>query len=177
MYWPHGVPRVYAVNGPDIAYVSSDEDRDIPDTPSINDAESLNTRDDEGQHSVQQGQDTKDHESRTERSPDMSKPKWENEAIKSVCVSRSGQMFATISESSIVLWQTRVSRARSGSLRGRLTALLIYSTAYRSCNSHSSVSILLEHLRPKCITSNAPRLNNTGCTDPEWLFAHVLRGI
>ncbi|KAJ5357177.1 hypothetical protein N7541_004335 [Penicillium brevicompactum] len=107
MYWPHGVPRVYAVNGPDIAYVSSDEDRDIPDTPSINDAEPLNTRDDEGQNDIQHGQDTKSHESRTERSPDMSKPKWENEAIKSVCVSRSGQMFATISESSIVLWQTR----------------------------------------------------------------------
>ncbi|KAJ5336130.1 uncharacterized protein N7506_004152 [Penicillium brevicompactum] len=107
MYWPHGVPRVYAVNGPDIAYVSSDQDRDIPDTPPINDAESLNTRDDEGQNDIQHGQDTKSHESRTERSPDTSKPKWENEAIKSVCVSRSGQMFATISESSIVLWQTR----------------------------------------------------------------------
>lgn len=108
MYWPHGVPRVYAVNGPDIAYVSSDEDRDIPNSSSIDATESLNTREDEGQDNIQHGQDTTDHESRTERSPDISKPRWEDEDIKDVCVSRSGQIFATISESSIVLWQTRV---------------------------------------------------------------------
>lgn len=108
MYWPHGVPRVYAVNGPDIAYVSSDEDRDIPNSSSIDATESLNTREDKSQHGIQHGQDTTDHESRTGRSPDINKPRWEDEAIKDVCVSRSGQIFATISESSIVLWQTRV---------------------------------------------------------------------
>jgi hypothetical protein len=99
MYWPHGVPRVYAVNGPDIAYISSDEDRNIPHSPPVDGSDSVNTQD-EGEH------DTEQQESQTDPSPGTSK--WEDEAIKGVCVSRSGQMFATMSESSIALWQTRV---------------------------------------------------------------------
>jgi len=108
MYWPHGVPRVYAVNGPDIAYVSSDEDRNIVHSPPVDGTDSLDTRQDEDQHDIQHNQETKQQESQTDHSPDTSKSKWEDEAIKGVCVSRSGQMFATISESSIALWQTRV---------------------------------------------------------------------
>jgi hypothetical protein len=102
MYWPHGVPRVYAVNGPDIAHVSSDEDRDIPHTPLTDGPEPVDTGD-EGEHDKEQP------ESQTDPTPDT-KSKWEDEAIKGVCVSRSGQMFATMSESSIALWQTRVCR-------------------------------------------------------------------
>lgn len=108
MYWPHGVPRVYAVNGPDIAYSSSEEDRNIKSFPPVNDSESLNTGEDEGHDEAQHDGNAKQHESQTESLHDTSKTKWENEAIKGVCVSRSGQMFATISESSISLWQTRV---------------------------------------------------------------------
>lgn len=106
MYWPHGVPRVYAVNGPDITYVS--EDRDIPRASSIDESGSLNTPENDGQSEIQHAQTANQHEPQTDPSPDTSKPKWEDEAIKDVCVSRSGQMFATMSESSIVLWQTRV---------------------------------------------------------------------
>ncbi|CAG8136815.1 unnamed protein product [Penicillium salamii] len=105
MYWPHGVPRVYAVNGPDITYVS--EDRDIPRASSIDESGSLNTPENDGQSETQHAQTANQHEPQTDPSPDTSKPKWEDEAIKDVCVSRSGQMFATMSESSIVLWQTR----------------------------------------------------------------------
>ena len=105
MYWPHGVPRVYAVNGPDIAYVS--EDREVPRS-SIDDPEPVNTPEDDGQPEIQHAQDASHHESQPDSSPDNSIPKWEDEAIRDVCASRSGQLFATISESSIVLWQTRV---------------------------------------------------------------------
>jgi hypothetical protein len=108
MYWPNGVPRVYAVNGPDIAYVSSDENRNVPHSPRVEDPDPLDTREDEEGHDIQHNEEERKQESQTNPSPDTSNSKWEDEAIKGVCVSRSGQMFATISESSIALWQTRV---------------------------------------------------------------------
>lgn len=112
MYWPHGVPRVYAVNGPDIAYASFDEDREILNTTPTNDRntafdEKAEAPRDDGQH---ESADTRPHESQTNSSPDTGKSGWGDEAIRGICVSRSGQMFATMSESSIALWQTRVCR-------------------------------------------------------------------
>ena len=111
MYWPHGVPRVYAVNGPDIAYLSPDEDREILSTTQTTDQNTfdnnLETRGDNSQH---ESADIQPDESQTDSSPDTAKLQWGNEAIKGICVSRSGQMFATMTESSIALWQTRVCR-------------------------------------------------------------------
>jgi hypothetical protein len=111
MYWPHGVPRVYAVNGPDIAYVPSDEDRETLNTTPTNDRNTFDedaaARGDDGQH---ESADTKPHESQTNPSSDTGKSGWGSEAIRDICVSRSGQMFATMSETSIALWQTRVCR-------------------------------------------------------------------
>jgi hypothetical protein len=108
MYWPNGVPRVYAVNGPDIAHVSSDVYS--KDT----------TRNTAGRSLVDNSDDTADaqslssesNEAKPEPSADSETPKWEHEAICGLCVSRSGHMFATITESSISLWQTRVCSGR-----------------------------------------------------------------
>lgn len=36
------------------------------------------------------------------------KPGWENEAITGLSVPRGGHVFATMTESSIAVWQTRV---------------------------------------------------------------------
>lgn len=111
MYWPHGVPRVYAVNGPDIAYTSSDEDREILNTTPTNERNTFDdnaeAREDDGQH---ESADTRPHESQTNSPPDTGKSEWGDEAIRDICASRSGQIFATMSESSIALWQTRVCR-------------------------------------------------------------------
>ncbi|KAJ5436799.1 Ribosome control protein 1 [Penicillium cf. griseofulvum] len=108
MYWPHGVPRVYAVNGPDIAYVSSGEDRETLNTTPTNDRNTFDedaaARGADGQH---ESPDTQPHESQANSPPDTGKSEWGSEAIRDICVSRSGQMFATLSESSIALWQTR----------------------------------------------------------------------
>lgn len=113
MYWPHGVPRVYAVNGPDIAYASSDEDREILNTTPTNERSTFDDiveeRGVDGQH---ESADTQAHESQNNSPPDTSKSEWGDESIRGICVSRSGQMFATMSESSIALWQTRVCRHR-----------------------------------------------------------------
>jgi hypothetical protein len=67
----------------------------------------VETRGNDGQH---ESADTQPHESQTDSSPDTDKSEWGNEAIRGICVSRSGQMFVTMSESSIALWQTRVCR-------------------------------------------------------------------
>lgn len=106
MYWPNGVPRVYAVNGPDIARVSndgrrqneqsSDSERRSSLDNSEQDVENLETPNNQG------------NGPKAEPLPDTDTPKWEDEAINGLCVSRSGHMFATITESSISLWQTRV---------------------------------------------------------------------
>ncbi|CRL19646.1 Quinoprotein amine dehydrogenase, beta chain-like [Penicillium camemberti] len=122
MYWPHGVPRVYAVNGPDIAYASSDEDREILNTTPTNERSTFDdiveARGEDGQH---QSADTQTHESQNNSAPDTSKSEWGDESIKGICVSRSGQMFATMSESSIALWQTRPTAVVTAISRSRFS--------------------------------------------------------
>ncbi|KAJ5637633.1 hypothetical protein N7490_007512 [Penicillium lividum] len=104
MYWPNGVPRVYAVNGPDIANISHDGDRQH--IPSLPDPRSSieNSDDGAGDPETLVGDS---HEPTPKPVAEQDMPKWENEAINGLCVSRSGHMFATITESSISLWQTR----------------------------------------------------------------------
>ncbi|KAJ5688095.1 hypothetical protein N7536_010714 [Penicillium majusculum] len=122
MYWPHGVPRVYAVNGPDIAYASSDEDREILNTTPTNERSTFDDiveeRGVDGQH---ESADTQAHESQDNSPPDTSKSEWGDESIKGICVSRSGQMFATMSESSIALWQTRPTAVVTAISRSRFS--------------------------------------------------------
>lgn len=106
MYWPNGVPRVYAVNGPDIARVSKDGRRQNTHGPDTERRSSLN----DGEDGVEppETSNSQGNESNSEPWPETDTPKWEDEAINGLCVSRSGHMFATITGSSIALWQTRV---------------------------------------------------------------------
>lgn len=88
MYWPNGVPRVYAVNGPGIPFALSGEDEELRPRSSHNNDDPI--------------------ESHGRRQPFSAKPaEWANEPIKGLCVSRSGHLFATMTESSIAVWQTR----------------------------------------------------------------------
>lgn len=105
MYWPNGVPRVYAVNGPDIAHVSPDGHRENPNSPATEQRSSIDDKDNVGESETP---DTQSDAPRPEPSSKQDTPKWEDEAINGLGVSRSGHMFATITESSISLWQTRV---------------------------------------------------------------------
>lgn len=101
MYWPNGVPRVYAVNGPGIASVLSEEEEKVGDK--VVDHE--DGVPEEKEESVEPGERADDSSS-SEPKP---KPEaWANEPIIGLCVSRSGHMFATITKSSIVVWQTKV---------------------------------------------------------------------
>lgn len=106
MYWPNGVPRVYAVNGPDIARVSNDGHRQSEQGP---ETERRNLLDSSEQDvgSVE-APSSQGNGPKAEPLHDTDTPKWEDEAINGLCVSRSGHMFVTITESSISLWQTRV---------------------------------------------------------------------
>jgi hypothetical protein len=88
MYWPNGVPRVFAVNGPDIPFLSSGEDEELQIELS------------------QREEKSKDDKSSRPRL--IAKPTtWQNEVIIGLCVSRSGHLFATMTDSSVAVWQTR----------------------------------------------------------------------
>lgn len=89
MYWPNGVPRAYAVNGA---------------------GTQLPTADGEGDDNGEASQDTGDRPYNHDRRPsrrEYSKG-WADEPINGLCVSRSGHLFATMTETSISIWQTRV---------------------------------------------------------------------
>lgn len=88
MYWPNGVPRVYAVNGPAIPFVPSDDIEELDLERSVEQRLSLN---DNGP-----------------KEPSRAEVAWADEAIDGICVSRSGHMFATMTATSIAVWQTRV---------------------------------------------------------------------
>ncbi|PYI35173.1 RIC1-domain-containing protein [Aspergillus indologenus CBS 114.80] len=88
MYWPYGVPRVYAINGPGIPILTSDDDESLSyDSPTAQE-EALNT------------ENARDK-------PAIPETAWADEPLAGLCVSRSGYMFATMTKSSIALWQTR----------------------------------------------------------------------
>lgn len=89
MYWPNGVPRVYAVNGPGIPPALSDEDRAV---------------DHENESSPEQ-KESVDH---ADNGPESKPGLWADEPISGLCVSRSGHLFATMTDSSIAVWQTKV---------------------------------------------------------------------
>ena len=97
MYWPNGVPRVYAVNGPEIP-------RDLP----YDDSDTYDSPQEQSELVNKDGSASND-----EPKPSSSSPKDEHgqraqEAISGLCVSRSGHMFATMTESFVAIWQTRV---------------------------------------------------------------------
>jgi len=104
MYWPNGVPRVYAVNGPDITHVSSDGYTENT-SPNTERGSSVGNND---ESEDAQSSNNPSNEPNPKLSSESTLPKWEHEPINGLCVSRSGHMFATITESSISLWQTRV---------------------------------------------------------------------
>lgn len=109
MYWPNGVPRVYAVNGPNIAHVSDDVNREGTGSSLAEHRSSLDSK--ESIDGVRNSENPEGHgdDLNPEGPPsEADASQWEQEAISGLCVSRSGHMFATITDSSISLWQTRV---------------------------------------------------------------------
>lgn len=97
MYWPNGVPRVYAVNGPGIASVLSEEEEE---DKVVGHEDGVPEEKEEPVEPTEHTDDSSSSESKPES--------WANEPIIGLCVSRSGHMFATITRSSIVVWQTKV---------------------------------------------------------------------
>ncbi|KAH3347641.1 hypothetical protein KXW44_009658 [Aspergillus fumigatus] len=87
MYWPNGVPRVYAINGPGIP-VTSHIDSEANEREIVEEERSLTDHNDKGE-----GPETESA--------------WANEAITGLCISRTGHIFATMTDSSIAVWQTR----------------------------------------------------------------------
>lgn len=83
---------MYAVNGPSIPLTSSS-------SPSDQEVSTTETSEDEG---IQR--------ERPAVVPEDQKPPagWAEEAIKGLCNSRNGQLFATMTDSSISVWQTKV---------------------------------------------------------------------
>ncbi|KAL2004233.1 hypothetical protein VTN02DRAFT_5376 [Thermoascus thermophilus] len=102
MYWPNGVPRVYALNGPGIPCSVAGEDEELR-------AQSSRSNDD----SIER------HGRR--RSLSAKPAKWADEAIKGLCVARSGHLFATMTESSIAVWQTRPTAVVAAAARSALS--------------------------------------------------------
>lgn len=89
MYWLNGIPRVYAVNGPSIPLTS----------PNYHDVSTDDLPEDERVQHETPGDLPGDE------NPDTA---WAEEVINDLCVSRNGHLFATMTESSISIWQTKV---------------------------------------------------------------------
>ncbi|KAJ5714146.1 uncharacterized protein N7483_011327 [Penicillium malachiteum] len=155
MYWPNGVPRVYAINGPDISEISYDEDRQhIP--PSPDQRSSLENSSDATESSEVPVSEA--NEPITEPRTQKDHPKWESEAINGLCVSRSGHIFATITESSTSLWQTRPTAVVAALVRS-FSSLEIYGSNV-ALLMHPDSSILVVQ------TLNGYLLTYTVASDP-----------
>lgn len=89
MYWPNGVPRVYAVNG---------SCKKLPEV------------DDEFEGRSRKPQDGETSEPSRESEREKDSQAWTKEPIIGLCVSRNKRLFATITDSSLTIWQTRVCR-------------------------------------------------------------------
>ncbi|KAL4942285.1 hypothetical protein BDV06DRAFT_165384 [Aspergillus oleicola] len=94
MYWPNEVPRVYAINGPGIP------------APPPNDVDDV-LHDDDSSEQAEQSAPLNQSNGSESHSRAVPSSQWADEAIRGLCVSRIGHMFATMGESSIAVWQTR----------------------------------------------------------------------
>ncbi|KAL4989750.1 RIC1-domain-containing protein [Aspergillus falconensis] len=93
MYWPTGVPRVYAINGPGVP------------TPLPDDADDgIHEESSSDQEQVQPLNQSNGSETHSVLGPWL---QWADEAIRGLSVSRNGHLFATMTDSSITVWQTR----------------------------------------------------------------------
>jgi RAB6A-GEF complex partner protein 1 len=92
MYWLNGVPRVYAVNGPGIPLTSTNNHEVSSDELGEDERVQLE----------------KPEALREDQEPSTA---WVEEVIQGLCVSRNGHLFATITGSSIAIWQTKVIRS------------------------------------------------------------------
>ena len=150
MYWPNGVPRVYAVNGPGIPPAPSDEDRAV-------DPESS---------SSPEKNEAADHTD----GPGSKPGSWADEPINGLCVSRSGHLFATMTESSIAVWQTKVclTLSRYGVCMVYEVHLLITCLVIAYCCSCRcySISVVAENIWAQCGPVDAPRFHDSRCSDP-----------
>lgn len=91
MYWPVGVPRIYSA-GPSIAI-----EEDAPDEP-------------KSQHDEEGQDDPNETSAQTHTSPKGSDHERDTDKdIIGLQVSRHGHIFATITGTSLAIWQARVS--------------------------------------------------------------------
>lgn len=90
MYWPNGVPRVYAVNEPAVPPKPKPADEDVTREP------------DSSQEKQRASDDNGGEDPHAEPGPKAESP------ITGLCVTRNGNMFATMTDSSVAIWQTRV---------------------------------------------------------------------
>ncbi|EEP78613.1 conserved hypothetical protein [Uncinocarpus reesii 1704] len=91
MYWPNGVPRIYAVNGPGIELSEVDDGVAVQDEKLDGSA-------------VEEESPAGD---KTAQHFDSGHRKWANEPITGLCASKSGLLFATMTQSSLAIWQTK----------------------------------------------------------------------
>ncbi|WEW61587.1 WD40 repeat protein [Emydomyces testavorans] len=91
MYWPNGVPRIYAVNGPSIAL------------PEVEDG--IAARD--GNPDDGSPEEKLTNEDKEDREFSSKQQTWANEPIRGLCVSKNGLLFATMTQSSLAIWQTK----------------------------------------------------------------------
>ncbi|KAL1958583.1 hypothetical protein VTO42DRAFT_4180 [Malbranchea cinnamomea] len=120
MYWPNAVPKVYAVNGPGI--------------------QSSNVHDDFGEYdrgSLEHGEPSRHAEGTEDGETEKGEDTWAEEPITGLCVPRSGKLFATMTETSIAIWQTKPTVVVAAVKRSKL-----------SLKNYGPNSALL--LRPDC---------------------------
>ncbi|KAL4879493.1 RIC1-domain-containing protein [Aspergillus karnatakaensis] len=141
MYWPNGVPRVYAINGPGI----------LASRPGNGDTSHAD-------NAVEQTQPLNQSNGSEARPGSGPAPQWADEAVRGLCVSRNGHMFATMTKSSIAVWQTRPT-----------AVVAAFSRSSTSLETYGSNVALL--MRPDATilvaqTSNGYLLTYTIATDP-----------
>ena len=93
MYWPCGVPRIYAYNGQENLGITDEEGADEGESVAL------------------------DHDTAEQDGPAVDKPlpadptmlgEADRRNIVDLCVERSDHLFATITKSSLTIWQSRV---------------------------------------------------------------------
>ncbi|KKK25282.1 hypothetical protein ARAM_000694 [Aspergillus rambellii] len=136
MYWPNGVPRVYAINGPGIPIAPSDDEY-VAD-PENSPEQRLPLNQNNGSELLS-GLDAS--------------AKWTDEAISGLCVSRSGHMFATMTNSSIAVWQTRPTAVVAAVSRSS-TSLETYGANVALLMRPDSTILVVQTLKGYLLTYN-----------------------
>lgn len=175
-YWPISSPSVFAATkNTSIGRTPISHDGTDHASQSGRDgaSEAGSTNETDDNTSTEESEELKEEEKEQRKTqtdtPDQFAEDDVHGEIVAIRVTRSGQLFATLTRTTLTIWQAKVR-----SLCSCKQTLLTYNLAYRHSSFSPTLAAVAKNLWSQYGHPTSPRLSNLRRSDHAWLSDHVL---